>query len=344
MKIKRSKEMTVFSMSFLDVITSGFGSVILLIVLTNLTRQEPLEESEDTNLDGLVLRYEEELRDILGETEQVRRQQSSSEQQVELDERQLAALEAELTRIRGAYQNQQTEAEIAAELAGDLATAKQSMTDEMERLLGRNRPRPDDYKIGGIPVDSEYIIFLIDSSGSMRRYEWDRVVSTMRETLDIYPTVKGIQVMNDQGNHLLESFRNEWIQDTPTNRQWILDELEDWEDYSESDPRRGILRAIDNYYDPNKKISLYVYSDDFLGGGWSGINSVIREVDARNAAQGDEGQLVRIHAVAFPVYFDQLGVDQFFSSTGAAFGVLMRIMCMRNGGTFVALHSRRAAL
>ena len=340
-KRRRNRELSTLSLSFLDAVTCGFGAIILLLVISKIFEPIRLEES-DIELDGLIVQYEEELREILGETDRVRRQQLATENQIEFDERQVAALEAELTRIRAAHQSEQTEAEIAAEIAGELATAKQSLTDEMERLLGQNRPRPEDYKIGGIPVDSEYIIFIIDSSGSMRRYEWDRVVSTIRETLEIYPTVKGIQVLNDEGNHLLLSYRNEWIPDTPTNRQRILTELEDWEAFSSSNPRRGILAAIDRYYDPTKKISLYVYSDDFAQQSGASINGVIAEVDRRNREQNGE-RLVRIHGVAFPVYFDQLGASAFIGSTGADYYTMMRILCQRNGGTFVALHSRRFA-
>jgi hypothetical protein len=38
-------------------------------------------------------------------------------------------------------------------------------------------------------VDSEYIIFIIDTSGSMQQYNWDRVQQKLDETLDVYPQV-----------------------------------------------------------------------------------------------------------------------------------------------------------
>ena len=41
----------------------------------------------------------------------------------------------------------------------------------MERLLGLDFKRADN-TIAGIPVDSEYIIFVIDTSGSMYGYAW----------------------------------------------------------------------------------------------------------------------------------------------------------------------------
>jgi hypothetical protein len=46
---------------------------------------------------------------------------------------------------------------------------------------------------------------------------------------------------------------------------------------------------------------------------------------------------VRIHAVGFPVMFSVASAGE---STGVRFATLMRILCRRNGGTFVALNSR----
>ena len=165
----------------------------------------------------------------------------------------------------------------------------------------------------------------------MQQYQWDRVQQQLRETLEVYPTVKGIQIMNDEGEYMFKSYRDEWIPDTPTRRQAILDTLKNWAPFSNSNPREGILAAIDRFYDPNKKISLYVYSDDFQQGS---INPVVREIDRRNHADAGGERLVRIHAVAFPAVFLMTGGDLF---TAANFAVLMRIICQRNGGTFVAL-------
>ena len=42
----------------------------------------------------------------------------------------------------------------------------------MKSLLADYKPPIGEYKVGGIPVDSEYIIFIIDTSGSMKNYAW----------------------------------------------------------------------------------------------------------------------------------------------------------------------------
>jgi hypothetical protein len=338
MRKRKPREITSLSLSFLDAVTCGFGAIILLLVITKIFEPIRLEES-DNELDGLIARYEEELRDILGETDRVRREQLSTENDIQVDETQIAALERELTRIRAAYSNEQSESEIAAEIAGQLANAKQELTAEMERLLS-NRPDPRDYKVGGIPVDSEYIIFIIDTSGSMQRYAWDRVQRQIEETLAVYPTVKGIQVMNDMGAEMFLAYRGEWMPDSPERRRLIIEELRNWQPFSNSSPREGIIEAIDTYYDPDKKISLYVYSDDFSQGS---INAVVREVDYRNRYDPETGELVadaerrvRIHAVAFPVFWEETGSMM----TGGNYAILMRVLCQRNGGTFVALPAR----
>jgi len=335
MRKKQRREVSSLSLSFLDAVTCGFGAIILLLVITKIFEPIRLDES-DAELNNLIVQYEEELNEILGETDQVRRQQRTVQSDISLTESQIASLEEQLARIRASYLTEQSEAEISQEIALQLAAAKQSLSEEMERLLGQNRPDPRDYKVGGIPVDSEYIIFLIDTSPSMRSNEWDRVQELIGETLQVYPTVKGIQVLNDEGEHMFLASRNEWLPDTPEQRRRILAELADWDAYSNSNPRNGIVEAISRYWDADKKISLYVYSDDFAQGGGT-INSVVREVDIRNRANATGERLVRIHAIAFPVYYDRTG--QMY--TGGAYANLMRVLCQRNGGTFVALPSRR---
>jgi hypothetical protein len=91
-----------------------------------------------------------------------------------------------------------------------LAIARQQLSEEELRLLGRNAEKKNQL-IGGIPVDSEYIIFIIDTSGSMFSYAWERMLQEMEATLNIYPEVKGIQVLNDMGNYLFSRYRGEWI-------------------------------------------------------------------------------------------------------------------------------------
>ncbi|MCY3730556.1 MAG: hypothetical protein OXF98_04375 [Rhodospirillaceae bacterium] len=331
---KRRRDIEIGSLSFLDVVCCGFGAVILLLVITKLFEPIRLEESH-VELENLITRYQQELEEILGETRIITEERLATVDRVDSDELQIAELQRQLTRIRAEFLATQDDAEMSSELEGRLALAKQRLTEEMQRLLADYRPDPDDYVVGGIPVDSEYIIFIIDTSGSMQRYAWSRVQQQIRETLEVYPQVRGIQVFNDMGEYMFRSYRNEWIPDTAATRESIITALRNWNAFSNSSPREGILEAIETFYDPNKKISLYVYSDDFSAGS---INAVVREVDRRNQVGADGTRRVRIHAVAFPVYYEVTNGELLSS---ARFAILMRVLCQRNGGTFVALPSLR---
>ncbi len=333
--MKRKKRIVeTLSLSFLDSISCGFGAIILLLVIAKIFEPIRLEES-NIELMGLIAQYEQELNQILGETDRLEREKLQTTEEITLSTRQIEELQRRLAEIRSEMLERQDDAEFSADLEGRLALAKQSLTDEMQRLLADYRPPIDEYKVGGIPVDSEYIIFIVDTSGSMRTYAWDRVQQQIRETLEVYPTVKGIQVINDDGQYMFQSYRDEWMPDTPARREAIIEAMRNWRALSNSSPREGILKAIDTFYDPEKKISLYVYSDDFAQGS---INAVVREVDRRNTLDASGTRRVRIHAVAFPVYYEVTGNELL---SAADFAILMRALCLRNGGTFVALPSRR---
>ena len=335
--MKRHRQFEVFSMSFLDAICCGFGSIILLLIVSRVNAPGRLEQSRQ-DLDGLITRYQQELNDILGETDVVRHDEATADKELKTDSRQIEALRAELERTRSEVLATTQDSRVQNEIEGKLATAKQSLTDEMKRLLADYKPPIGEYKIGGVPVDSEYIIFIIDTSGSMKQFAWDRAIEELRQTLDVYPTVKGIQVMNDQGVPMFLSYRNEWIPDTPTRRKAIIEAMKHWDAFSASSPRNGILAALDNFYDPNKKISLYIYGDDFAVGT---IDSTVREIDRRNRADANGKRRVRIHAVLFPTIYAATGGQSLY--TAADFAILMRAICQRNGGTFVALPLLRNA-
>ena len=219
-------------------------------------------------------------------------------------------------------------------LQGKLELALQQLTAEMQRLLGQNYQRTNDL-VGGIPVDSEYIVFIIDTSGSMFDYAWGRVVDELVATLDIYPQVKGIQVMNDMGDYMFSNYRGQWIPDTPGRRSAVIRRLRSWNPFSNSSPVEGIQKAVRAFYDPNKKISLYVFGDDFRG---RSIQQVVRTVDRLNRERKAGERMVRIHAVGFPVQFT---LPPHLQTTGFRFAALMRELAYRNGGTFVGLNDFR---
>lgn len=318
-----------FNLSFLDVICCGFGAVILLLVITKIYEPATIERSK-AELEALLAALQEELFEIRGETTVLNRDLESVQLELADEQDLVARLRRELTKIQGQYDTTPELSEADEELRGDLLAARQQLTEEMRRLLRNYRRDPEDATIGGIPVDSEYIIFVIDTSGSMFQGPWNLVLQKIAETLTVYPEVKGIQVLNDEGRYMFSSYAGKWMPDTPGSRRNILNRLRSWNPYSDSSPVEGITQAINTFYEPGKKVSVYVYGDDFPRGS---VEAVVRYVDRVNRADRTGNRLMRIHAVGFPTQFSR-GT----SPNALRFANLMRSLCERNGGTFVALN------
>ena len=315
-----------FSVSFLDVICCGFGAIILLLMITKTVAPKLLEES-NVNLQGQVAARENALFEIRGQISELKRQMNDAEADLDQNLLQLATLQDRLSDILGQFDTLSEQQEETSVQNLQLAAAKQSLTDEMERLLGLDFRRSSGL-VGGITVDSEYIIFVIDTSGSMQSSAWPQVVRKVSETLSIYPTVKGIQVMNDMGDYMFSRYQGVWIDDTPALRNSIIRTLQGWAPFSNSSPVEGITEAINTYYDPEKRISIYVFGDDFTGGS---IEEVVEAVDRVNLADDSGRRRVRIHAVGFPVYLDRPNNRVY------RFAALMRDLAFRNDGSFVGL-------
>jgi hypothetical protein len=322
-----------FSLSFLDVICCGFGAIILLLMITK-TVQPQIIEASTVNLEGKVAALQDQLFELRGESRILNRDLNAKHEQLSEYEEKIAILRGQLASARSRYDSIQVQDNSNDVIAGELADARQSLTAEMERLLGRQHQSQNNL-IGGIPVDSEYIIFIIDTSGSMFSYAWERMLQELEATLSIYPEVKGIQILNDMGNYMFSRYRGQWIPDTPGRRRVIMQNLRNWNVFSNSSPVEGITQAIRTFYDPTKKISLYVFGDEFTG---DSITQVVSTVDRLNQENAEGNRRVRIHAVGFPVQFIR---PPHLQTTGIRFATLMRELTYRNGGTFVGLNDFR---
>ena len=332
MRRRGRRGVEVFSLSFLDAVCCGFGAIILLFVLNKMG--EPIaHEVAQRELEGLIARLEEELFQIRGETTHLVRALRSREEQLSKETVNVARLRGDLTSIQGRYKASRQRSEIQDILQGRLLAAQQELTEEMKRLQEqRTYRRPPESPVGGIPVDSEYIVFIIDTSGSMQRFAWPLVRRKMEEVLDAYPKVKGLQVMNDEGVYMFPRYAGKWIPDTPARRTAILDRLRSWNAFSNSSPVEGIEAAIRTFWRADRRISLYVFGDEFTG---DSIDDVIRDVERLNRPDARGERKVRIHAVGFPTLFSQA---QFGENTAVRFATLMRLLCERTGGAFVALN------
>ncbi|MDC0178907.1 VWA domain-containing protein [Woeseiaceae bacterium] len=327
--MKRRRNIEAFSLSFLDCICCGFGAIILLLVLSKIYEPVIIDKTQES-LEELIELLQQELFEIRGQATVLNRDLVSIREQTSNTKVTLARLQGELDTVQGKYATTIDDSAEAVVDEGDLRAARQTLTKEMLALRPYYK-RPDNEAVAGVPVDSEYIIFVIDTSGSMRQYNWERVQKKLTETLEIYPEVKGLQIMNDNGKYMFQQYAGKWIPDTPGRRQAIMNTMRIWAPFSDSNPVDGIMYAIDTFWSPEKKISIYVFGDDFSG---KSAELVVRAIAQKNKIQPDGSQMVRIHAIGFPLF--QFGGGR-VPNEMQKFAALMRVLCERNGGTFVGL-------
>ena len=311
-------------LSFLDVISCGFGAMVLLILITKNTVGEPPE--------NLL----EDIKALRGQLSSLAQASASLAAERRMEEVRADAQREKLLTDQKAVEeakNANVGAQAQALIAGRLKSTLQSLNEEMRRL---NLTASDPDVIGGIPADSEYIIFIIDTSGSMKQFAWQAAKQQLVALLDAYPKVRGMQVMNDMGAYMFAGYRNRWIPDTPARRKILLQRFDSWHSYSNSSPVEGILEAIKQFRMKSDKISLYVFGDEYTG---SSIQEVVNTVNELNYQDGK--RQVRIHGIGF---FTRSKIEQSnpsYADTTSRFAALMRELTRRNGGTFLGVSASR---
>ena len=330
-RVRRDAE--AFSMSFLDCICCGFGAVILLLVVTEYGDPMRLEFSKE-DLQKQVERDEAELFEIRGNSIVLEDALRKRIAELRAEQSKLAKLRGDLSAIEGQYKASENEEDALKKLAEDLATTRAAMIEETRQLQGQGRRQIYEQPVAGVPIDSEYVIFIVDTSGSMQSQNWRYAERKLAEVLNIYPKLKGIQVMDDEGGYMFSEYRGKWIPDSPARRKAILDRFRGWQAFSNSSPSEGIIAAVRTFWTKDHPISIYVFGDEFTG---PSIQEVVDTVDRINRARGSGERLVRIHSLGFPI------PGQYPQHTSMRYATLMRILSARNGGVFVGLPEGQAA-
>jgi hypothetical protein len=323
----RRRSVEVFSLSFLDCICCGFGAIILLLVLTDYQRPAKIEASR-VNLQARVRDLQQQLEVLRGESDELERQLQGRVDKLQQERHKLDHLSGDISSLQGKYSASKQEADVTNTVESDLVAAKQKLSAEMLRLLKDHASRPATEAIAGIPIDSEYIIFIVDTSSSMTSNHWDVNLAIIDEILSLYPQVKGLQVMNDQGTYMFNGTQGRWLDDTPAQRAEIRSRAKHWHAFSQSNPVPGMEEAIRTYWAADKRVSLYVLGDEFTG---NSIQAALDSIGTLNKLDPNGRRPIRIHAIGFP---EGPGMSPF---TNIRFSALMRLVTEQNNGTFVGL-------
>lgn len=328
----RRRPTQVFSLAFLDCICCGFGAVILIFVLS-------IDSKEKEKLHLL-----EDLRKIMAAQLAQIAQLKANREDLERSNARVAQL------VVDARLKNDTIHALLADLDRKISTEKKGQQamlvdiDELKKEIAARQKKPEmilpDVKPApvGLTVGQNYIAFVIDTSGSMRDPNtgglWSIAIRKIEEVLDVYPHVDGIQVLNADGGFVLGTRGgNGWLPDNRETRDQIKRALRRYDVDTISNPVPGIYRVLRSLYnkdDPNMKLGIYVFGDEFT----DTSDAVIKRLDELNPEDENGHRKVVINAVGFPTtirYTFSMG------NTGVKFANLMREVCHRHGGAFIAL-------
>jgi len=330
--MRKRRRLEVFSLSFLDCICCGFGAMILIFVLS-IGAQGKNQQATIETLQRMLAAQMASLSTL-----------ASTKEELEKNYTQTITLAADTKLKNDSIQSllDDLDRQLQREKAGQeallvdvdaLRRELAAMQKKPEMVLPNVEPAPV-----GIPVGSNHIAFVIDTSGSMRDFNsgqlWPIVIRKIEEVLDIYPQVDGIQVLDADGRFVIgERGGAQWLPDGPETREGLKRALRRYDVFSESNPVPGIFRALRLLHDPNNaemKMGLYIFCDEFTGV----ADAVLRRVDELNPADENGNRKVVINAIAFPT---TIRFDLSMGNTGLKVANLMRELCHQHGGAFIAL-------
>jgi hypothetical protein len=199
----RRRQTEIFSLSFLDCICCGFGAIILIFVISIGSRQRE-------QLDVLLA-----LQRALAEQAAALTRIEATQLEARREQQRLAPRLAEARRSQDSLQTliDQLERSLQQEKKGQQALLVD--LNELRQEIAARQRKPDHELVlkevppapVGLPVGSNFLAFVVDTSGSMRDPNfgglWPVVIRTIETVLDAYPNVQGIQLIVGDGRFIL---------------------------------------------------------------------------------------------------------------------------------------------
>src|SRR5690606_23199411 len=134
------------SMSFLDVVSCGFGAIILLLLITD---NSPIRPTDTVAPEPVpISELQQQLFAIRGETTVVNEDLNAKREQLSAVQDRIANLRRELYAVQSRFENSDGTNDARIVELQRLASAKQSLSEEMERLLGEDFERTNNL-VGG---------------------------------------------------------------------------------------------------------------------------------------------------------------------------------------------------
>ncbi len=314
--MKEKKTTEVFSMSFLDIMACGFGALVLILLISEFNEIEIIENKYTADL------FVEKKDEVITKTNQL----DEVDKELTSKLRNLISIQEELDKVKNFLTKRTTVAESLTEL---------SQLKESQIIVKKeDKKEPEEQVVAsGIRIDSRYLIFIIDNSGSMvEGAPWSRVVKEIETIITTFPSLEGFMVMNDTGKTIVGS--GNWVEPTKSNRLDAVKKLRNVNAMTNSNPIPAIEKSINFYGKKFEDVGLFIIGDDIREN--KDVDSRLLQINRINT-KSDGSKYVRINALGF-LTSRRLNVQGYaFEDDNTKYLTLMRELTEQNGGTLVVI-------
>lgn len=314
--MKEKKTTEVFSMSFLDIMACGFGALVLILLISEFNEIEIIENKYTFDL---FLTKQDEVVTKTNQLNDVDRELTSKIKN-------LISIQDELDKVKSNLKNR---ANVVQSLT-ELSQLKQS------QIIVKNEDQKEPIEqvvASGIRIDSRYLIFIIDNSGSMvEGAPWSRVVKEIETIIMTFPSLEGFMIMNDTGKTIVGG--GNWVKPTKANRIDAVNKLKRVNAMTNSNPIPAIEKSINIYGRKYDDVGIFIIGDDIRES--KNVDSRLLEINRINT-KSDGSKYVRINALGF-LTSRRLNVQGYaFEDDNNKYLTLMRELTEQNGGTLVVI-------
>lgn len=264
--MKKREEDSPFSMSFLDVMACGFAALVLILLVSDFSPSNI--ENESINSIERFENLKSKLFESKTSNEKLTEELSSQRTILKNKSINLEALEKKSINSK--------------ESLKIISAINKDIKNEQNNLNSSNNLKKTISEAGGIRIDSDYLILIIDTSGSMQSCgPWSHIVKEIKKLIDAFPQLKGIQVLKDNGDYIV-SANPKWIPDTKLNREKILRGIARANQVSDSNPIPGLRRALTYLANENTDVGIFYIGDEFAATVTDNIDGAFREIQKMN--------------------------------------------------------------
>ena len=162
--LKRSRETESFTVSFLDVASCGFGAMIILAYARKAVAAIATRGGRGGTRRRSSLSCKNSYSRFAARRAMVNRDLNAKQEQLSSMKERVARLRRDLSDVQGEFQSRNSCRTRPPTRSANCRLRSRRSPQRCSASLA-NSSAPENNAIGGIPVDSEYIIFVIDTSG-----------------------------------------------------------------------------------------------------------------------------------------------------------------------------------